>query len=140
MKRVYGLAILLVVLSVVIAVVVARVNLTEILQPPPKPREYTASDTRIEARVGETFVIVLESNRTTGYSWELKMPLNEKVAKFVNSEYVSRGVGFPGIGGEQRWTFRGAGAGTASITLEYMRPWEINVAPAKTQTYAVSVR
>ena len=140
MKRVYGLAITLVVLSVVIAVLVARLDLNEMLHPAPKPREYTASDTRIEARVGETFVIVLESNRTTGYSWELTKPLNEKVAKFVVSEYVSRGVGFPGRGGEQRWTFHGESAGTASIALAYMRPWEKDMPPAKTQTYAVSVR
>ncbi|MDO8531353.1 MAG: protease inhibitor I42 family protein [Dehalococcoidia bacterium] len=140
MRRHHKLAIVLVVTAVTLAVLVARLSVSSIVHAPTKPPEYTASDSRIEARVGETFVIVLESNRTTGYGWALAEQPNAAVVTLVGSEYVARGVGIPGQGGEERWTFRAAGAGAAALRLAYMRPWEKDMPPAKTQTYAVSVR
>jgi len=37
------------------------------------------------------------------------------------------------------WKFEGVAAGRATIVLVYRRPWEPEVAPARTATYSVAV-
>ena len=104
------------------------------------PREYTSSATPIDVQVGEQFVITLESNPTTGYSWQLGSPLDESVVKLVGSEFKQPDTKLIGAGGKESWTFQGVGPGRTSIRLDYVRPWETNVPPARSETFVVNVR
>jgi inhibitor of cysteine peptidase len=90
--------------------------------------------------IGDEFKIALSSNPSTGYKWELAEPLNEGVIHLVGSEYRnSTNPMVVGAPGEEVWTFRAVALGRAMINLQYVRPWEKNVAPVKTATYAVEV-
>jgi len=84
---------------------------------------YTEPGT-IVTRVDEQFMIALPANRTTGYSWQLAEPLNDTVVRLMSDSYWVPMAPRPGEGGEQRLTFRGMGAGQATIKLVYVRPWE----------------
>jgi predicted secreted protein len=46
------------------------------------------------------------------------------------------GVGVPG---QQLFRFQAVGKGTATIGLQYVRPWETSVPPAKTSEFTVNV-
>jgi predicted secreted protein len=46
----------------------------------------------------------------------------------------------PGAPGTMTFRFRAATAGTATLEFAYRRPFEMNVAPAKTVRYDVTVR
>ena len=105
-----------------------------------KPPEYSSSTSPIEVKVGEKFVISLESNPTTGYQWQLAEPLNTSILELVGSEYKAPETKLVGAGGEERWTFKAVGEGETKIYLEYARPWEKDVAPAKSETFSVIVR
>jgi predicted secreted protein len=95
----------------------------------------------IEAEAGKEFTIVLTSNPTTGYHWELVGDLDGDVIEFVSQEYQSTSEpGLAGGGGLDIWTFRAVGAGETTITLGHYPPSNDPVDPEETQTFTVIVK
>jgi inhibitor of cysteine peptidase len=92
------------------------------------------------AAVGQELTVTLASNPTTGYHWELSVPLDEAIVKLVASEYKPPQTTLVGARGQEIWTFRAIGRGETVIRLKYVRPWEKGVAPAQTASYTVIVR
>ena len=97
------------------------------------------SESVVEAKVGEAFAITLESNGTTGYNWQFAKPLATKLVKLVHSHYIAPTTRLYGAGGRETWTFRALQAGETHIFLQYVRPWEKNVPPAKTEIIIVRI-
>ncbi|MBN2131081.1 MAG: protease inhibitor I42 family protein [Sedimentisphaerales bacterium] len=106
--------------------------------PPPEPQPPAET---IEVTVGDEFTISLDSNATTGYSWELTSPLPAWL-ELIGTEYILTPTDppIPGGGGVEGWTFRANGAGTATITFEYRRPWETDQPPAERKTFVIIAR
>ena len=81
---------------------------------------------------GDSLIISLESNPSTGYVWQ--------VGK--NDNAILRLVGQPafrpstdrmlGASGRQLFKFEAISTGSNALELGYVRPWEKGVAPAKT--------
>ena len=107
---------------------------------PPRPQRGGKEGGQIEAVAGKTFTVTLESNPTTGYRWRLVSPLDESVVRLLDTKYEPRRPGLLGAGGLERWTFRAEHAGRADIRLEYVRPWEKGVPPARTARFTIRVR
>jgi len=84
-------------------------------------KTYTKADTNISVNVGEEFTIQLESNASTGYSWQLTGPLSPAVVKVRNS-YIPGASNVAGAPGIERWVFKGVSKGDAVILLQYMPP------------------
>ena len=95
----------------------------------------------IEAKAGERFVIKLESNITTGYSWHLAKS-DSDIIELVSNEYkpYQNTGNIVGSGGIEEWTFKAISKGKTSITLEYVRPWEKDIPPVKQQTYSITIK
>lgn len=71
---------------------------------------------------GQTLEIVLDSNLTTGYAWNLVEEPDRDVLRLVGSEYEPDQVGPDapeGGGGEEKWTFETVGAGGTGLELSY---------------------
>ena len=94
----------------------------------------------ISVSPGESFTIVLESNPTTGFSWQLDSPLDESVVKFSESRYVWPESDLDGAPGKEVWTFTALNHGKATISMKYSRSWEKNKPPAKTVVFTVVVK
>ena len=94
----------------------------------------------IKAKVGQTFVITIPSNPTTGYSWKLERPLKGTLVSLVRSEYIPPKTKMVGKGGKEIWTFRALNKGTAIISLMYVRPWETGIKPVKINTYIIEIK
>ena len=109
-----------------------------------EPKKYDNPDEAIEIEEGLEFAIVLESNPTTGYQWQLAEPLDGKILSLVSATFESKGGGEGeekvGAPGEEVWTFEAVGPGKAEITLAYARPWEKEAAPEETKTFKVEVK
>jgi inhibitor of cysteine peptidase len=89
---------------------------------------------------GTPLVIRLVANPTTGYSWQLggdPAPLALESTKFQSNNADKKLVGSPQV---QVMQFKTGNPGTASLILEYRRPWEKNVAAAKTFKVQVIVQ
>jgi inhibitor of cysteine peptidase len=93
----------------------------------------------VDVAVDDTFVIELEANPSTGYSWELAGPLDEAIVVSLGSDHEAGDSDAVGAPGTQQLSFRAVGTGTTTIALQYVRPWETDVAPSETQDYTVNV-
>ncbi len=103
-----------------------------------QPKEYSDPSQGIEIGVGKQFIIVLEANPTTGYTWETDF--DKSLLKLVRSEFkpAKSEPGMVGVGGEQRFIFEGLKEGRTEATLTYKRPWEQDFADQK--TFAVRIK
>lgn len=104
-------------------------------QPPPPPTEVrlsTEDDGRqVELKEGQLLVITLEANPSTGYIWEVE-GLDEKVLRQSGEIEFQQESNLLGAPATQIMRFQGAGEGQTALKLVYRRPWEKDVAPAKT--------
>ncbi len=96
-----------------------------------------AKPVRIPA--GSEFTLTLESNRTTGYQWQLAGTPDETVVKLIESRYELPDTKLLGAGGREVWTFNAVGKGKTKISLKYVRPWEKDVPPVKEAVFTVVV-
>lgn len=127
-------------LKIVVTLLVAAAFLIAGCSPatPPTPKEYTSSAQTIEAKVGEKFMITLESNPTTGYQWESSF--DQGFIKLVKSEYKAdaKTQGLVGAGGKEQFVFQGLKAGDTQIKMAYKRAWEQQA--GKTDTFTVRIK
>ena len=94
----------------------------------------------IDLPAGDTLVIRLKSNPSTGYRWAIKgdpSPLRLVKSSTKKTGQTGHAVGVPVT---QEFRLKVASAGMASLTLEYSRPWEYTAAPAKTLAVKVNAR
>ncbi len=78
-----------------------------------------------ELKIGETAVVALQENPTTGYSWNATVTSGLAI---VNDTFIAPDSQLVGAGGEHRWTVEGTAAGNQTFSAVYRRPWE-NVTP-----------
>jgi len=90
--------------------------------------------------LGQTIVLTLESNATTGYGWQLAGPVDGKVVEFVSDNYIVSQTNLVGVGGVEEWAFKAIGKGKTKIKLKYVRPWEKNQAPVKKDVFNIYVK
>ena len=93
----------------------------------------------VRGRIGQEFTLRLASNRTTGYQWRLAEPVDEAIVKLVGTRYIEPKTNLAGVGGEEVWSFQAVGKGKTSIAMKYVRPWERDVAPAKSTVFVVHI-
>lgn len=107
---------------------------------PAEEATYTDPAKTIEVELCKEFAIVLESNKTTGFGWDIAVPLDEKMVKFISCEYIPADTGLVGSGGKEIWTFRSVCQGKTQISFKYVRPWEKDVPPAKEMAFTVCAK
>ena len=103
-------------------------------------REFSDPSLEIEVAPGQHFTLVLDSNATTGYLWEIISPKESTIIRLVGSEYRKLQTGLIGAGGKEVWIFEATGKGKTEIIFKYIRPWEKDVPPAKTVTFKVNIK
>ena len=100
------------------------------------------SEGEVTVAVGDTLVVALDSNPTTGFSWALVNISDTAVLLNVSSEYIPHptpeGEPMTGSGGEEIWSFAALAAGSADIAMQYAQPWQPEQ-PAATFNIRVTV-
>lgn len=86
-------------------------------------------DESVQVRAGEVFTVSLESNPTTGYSWQ--PGFDPELLELVSSEFTPEST-LMGAPGTEKFEFRALKEGQVEITMEYKRPWEDNVLEERT--------
>jgi len=98
---------------------------------------------QVSLQRGQTLVVTLESNPTTGYRWEVAdvdTSILEQVGEAVFTSSAKTGSPMVGAGGTETFRFRAAKTGQTTLTMVYRRSWETGVAPLKTYTLQIMVR
>ena len=96
--------------------------------------KFTAIDNgdTVFVKVGNQFVVALDGNPSTGYTWEVEDLDTNIIQQVGKTSFKSNNTGLVGAGGTLTLTFRVLKAGTTNLVLVYHRPWETNVQPAST--------
>ena len=89
----------------------------ETLNTLPEPTDPTQL---ISVRTGETFDLVVPSNSSTGYRWNIVPEVDENLVEFISQDYIAEEPVMPGSGGVDVWTFRALNAGDTTIVLGYL--------------------
>jgi len=91
---------------------------------PPRYPVYTEADSgkTVQEPLGETFGIRLQTNPSTGYSWNLSLT---KGLSLSREEYIAPAteVGRVGAGGVQSYTLVTTARGGQLVRAEYRQPW-----------------
>ena len=101
--------------------------------------DVTPDGTVFDVGGGDQFTIVLESNVTTGFSWQLEQSLDEDVLTLADDDYIAPGTDAVGAPGKQELTFEAVGSGTTSIELWYIRPFDSPPDPVDEASFPVTV-
>ena len=89
---------------------------------------------------GGSLVVRLRSNASTGYMWQVTPGSNSVLRLVGKPQYVAPSTALIGAPGQQIFLFDAVADGAATLTLNYARPWEKNVLPAKVFRLTVHVR
>ena len=94
----------------------------------------------IELKQGQTLILSLPSNPTTGFRWQL-FDAAPSVLNALGPEVyrVPEEAGIVGSAGLSTWRFQATLPGQGRLLLQYQRPWEQGVAPALIYDCAVHV-
>jgi inhibitor of cysteine peptidase len=94
----------------------------------------------ITVNTGEAFLVKLEGNPTTGYTWEAKDLDTQMLEQVGEAAFESSNPSLVGAGGTLTLTFKALKPGVTTLTLVYHRSWETDVPPAETFTLQVTVK
>lgn len=108
-------------------------------EPAVEPLNISEPGKSIEVAAGNEFKIVIESNPSTGYHWDLVGALDESIVQFVSRDYRADEPVMPGSGGKDVWVFQAVAAGETTITLGYFPPG-VDGSPAQEVTFTVVVK
>lgn len=92
----------------------------------------------VELVEGQTFVVSLEANPTTGYTWEA-VEYDQQILRQLGEPRFTPESSAVGAPGKQRLRFEAVGTGRTMLRLAYHRPWE-EVEPERTFSVEVVVR
>lgn len=95
--------------------------------------------TAITVTPDQPFVIVLESNPSTGFTWTRDDKLGDSVA-FVSTKTVAPVGDDVGAPGKQKFRYRAEEDGDATIKLTYANPAEPSAPGTQTVEYNVTVK
>jgi len=110
----------------IIGDVLAIVMLPNIRINAPRGKQLTEADNgkTVTVGVGEELAVTLAANPTTGYTWAVAEPANERIIQQTGkNEFESKSRAL-GAGGVQIFRFVVVGAGQTTLKLIYHRPWE----------------
>ncbi len=103
--------------------------------PQPEPTDPTQL---ITVQAGQTFDLVLTSNPSTGYRWQLVEELDPGLLELMDQNYIPQEPSAIGSGGVDVWTMRAVNSGDATIMLGYYPPDNDNE-PAETIIFSIEV-
>jgi inhibitor of cysteine peptidase len=140
MKRISALLLMILVLT---GCATSSSTPTPTFPPPPVetqdiPREPTDHTQLITVKAGETFDLVVPSNPSTGYHWDILPELDTNLVAFAEQNYFAEQPVTPGSGGMEAWTFRAVNAGDTTIVLGYYPPGN-ETDPEETVTFSIHV-
>lgn len=87
-------------------------------------KKYSALDRIVGVKVGERFIIALDSNPTTGYEWGVEFEPNFITHDDERDRNFYRTSEDIGAGGKEEFEFQPLKSGKTEIIMRYKRAWE----------------
>ncbi|PBQ11578.1 peptidase inhibitor I42 [Pseudomonas congelans] len=101
----------------------------------------TQKDCPLTLQSGQTLILTLPSNPTTGFRWLTQNPAQNILRSLGPEVYANaESKEMVGNGGQSVWRFKATDAGTGRLMMVYQQPWAPEVAPEQTFECAISVK
>src|SRR5690606_39698816 len=95
----------------------------------------------MQLHAGQTLTITLPSNPTTGFRWEVADAAPGVLRSLSQEVYTTpEDAGLVGSAGQSTWRYQAYQPGEWRLLMHYRRPWETEVASAKTIDCRIKVR
>jgi len=103
--------------------------------------ENAADGTSITIKRGGELTVRLDARLSTGFQWQGPTAVAPVLAPIGQPVYMNKADDPRNLsqGGFNVFRFKGEQPGTTTLQFNYKRPWEANVAPAKSVRYTVVV-
>ncbi len=88
------------------------------------------ADCPLTLQRGQTLIVSLPSNPTTGYRWSLREVSAEQLKSLGPEVFSSPKTDLVGGDGMSTWRFQADEPGSGRLYLTYQRPWESDAEPA----------
>lgn len=97
---------------------------------------------QVEITYPGSLVVSLCSNPTTGFQWNETAQISDPAVlqQYEHNFVPPEQTGLVGAAGKDVWTFKPLEKGTATVSMEYSRPWEGGEKGAWTYTMTVNVK
>jgi inhibitor of cysteine peptidase len=107
----------------------------------PKLTQFTSADNggQVSLKAGQQFDVVLEGNASTGFVWQAQDLDTALLQQVGEPKFTSDNPDLVGSSGKQTLTFKALKAGTTTLTLVYLRPWE-TVPPVNTFSVTLTIK
>ena len=93
----------------------------------------------VTLKKNQEFTISLNSNKTTGYSWQLNDSYDKKIINFINSDYKTPNSTRSGAPGQELWNFKAIEKGNITLQFTYSRTRANNTTSIDTKIIYISV-
>ncbi|MFJ4142373.1 protease inhibitor I42 family protein [Pseudomonas sp. NPDC089734] len=88
------------------------------------------SDCPLTLKSGQTLMLTLPSNPTTGFRWQVQNPAQNVLRSLGPEVYNnSQSTEMVGSGGQSVWRYKATDTGTGRLMLIYQQPWAPEVPP-----------
>lgn len=100
-----------------------------------------ADDCPLSLSTGQTLILSLPSNPTTGYRWQLRDPAASVLRSLGPEVYnADQSKDMVGSGGQSVWRFKASSAGSGNLSLTYQQAWDADSAPQERFECAIRVQ
>ena len=99
----------------------------------------TSRQGQYKIKQGDIFRIKLESNPSTGYTWDFVTPPDTTLLQLTKKEFIAPPDSMLGAAGTEVWVFKGLKPGKTTLKMQYARPWQKD-SPIKTNVYMVKIK
>ncbi|MFA5646231.1 MAG: protease inhibitor I42 family protein [Candidatus Ratteibacteria bacterium] len=97
------------------------------------------SEKTLSLTSGQAFSIILDSNPTTGYAWQLIAIPDPAIVRLESRDFIPSSSSRLGAAGEEVWRFRTIGPGYQRIEFHYIRAFEEKGSPIETRAVYIKV-
>ncbi|RMQ49809.1 putative Lipoprotein [Pseudomonas cichorii] len=98
------------------------------------------SDCPLTLKSGQTLILTLPSNPTTGFRWQIQNPAQNVLRSLGPEVYNnSQSTEMVGSGGQSVWRYKATDAGAGQLLMIYQQPWTPEAAPEQTFECAITV-
>ncbi len=95
----------------------------------------------IELKPGQTLLVTLDSNRSTGFSWSVESMDGKLLSQSGEPVYLPASKHeMVGGKGTETWQFVAVAPGEQLLKFLYRRPFEPNISPARAFAFTVRIK
>lgn len=108
------------------------------------PRQIVSIDDQkdcpLTLKTGQTLILILPSNPTTGHRWLMQQPAPANLTSLGPEVFSTpEKMGMVGSSGQSTWRYKAVNTGEGHLKMVYQQPWAPEVRPEQTFDCAITV-